>query len=164
LFLFLFFSMHSFLFFFWWDWGLNSALCLQSRFSIPWATPPVHFAVILEMGVSWTICLGQPQTMILLNSASQVAGIIDMSHQCPSQYAFLKSKELWCYLTWNKLTNHIVKIQLVLRISIDITTLSHPHTCTHTFEIKIYFLMKPNHLSEDVLITWTLPLHLHCVT
>jgi hypothetical protein len=31
----------------------------------------------------WTICLGWPWTMILLMSASQVARIIGVSHQCP---------------------------------------------------------------------------------
>jgi hypothetical protein len=30
--------------------------CLQSRYSTTWATPPVHFAVVIsEMGVSWTV-------------------------------------------------------------------------------------------------------------
>jgi hypothetical protein len=40
----------GFLFFVWWDWGLNSGLPAR-------ATPAVHFAlVILEMGVSRTVC------------------------------------------------------------------------------------------------------------
>jgi hypothetical protein len=32
-----------------WDWGLNSvrALSLQNRHSITWATPPVHFALVI---------------------------------------------------------------------------------------------------------------------
>jgi hypothetical protein len=34
------------------------------------------------MGVSQTLCPGWPQTTILLISASQVASIIDVSHQC----------------------------------------------------------------------------------
>jgi hypothetical protein len=33
-------------------------------------------------GVSWTLCLGWPKTMILLILASQVARITDLSHQC----------------------------------------------------------------------------------
>jgi hypothetical protein len=46
---------------------------LQSRHPTPWVMPPVHFAlVILEMGVSQTICLSWPRTLILLISASQV--------------------------------------------------------------------------------------------
>jgi hypothetical protein len=57
-----------------WDWGLNSALHLQSRHSTAWATPPVHFAlVILEMGVSGIVCPGWSLTMILPILASQVA-------------------------------------------------------------------------------------------
>jgi hypothetical protein len=33
-------------------------------------------------GVSWTVCMGWPWTMILLISASQVARITCMSHRC----------------------------------------------------------------------------------
>jgi hypothetical protein len=36
----------------------------------------------LEMEVSWTFCLGGPQTAILLILASQVSRIIGMSHWC----------------------------------------------------------------------------------
>jgi hypothetical protein len=55
--------------------------CLQSRCFTTWATPPVHFGlVILELGVSWTVCLSDPQTLILPISASQVARIIGISH------------------------------------------------------------------------------------
>jgi hypothetical protein len=64
------------------------ALRLQSRRSTAGAT--VHFAlVILEIGVcvwggvSQTIFLGLPQTVILLISASQEAKITYMSHPCP---------------------------------------------------------------------------------
>jgi hypothetical protein len=54
---------------------------LQSRCCTTWATPPVHFAlVLLEMGVSWTIFLGWPQTEILPILASQVARITGVSH------------------------------------------------------------------------------------
>jgi hypothetical protein len=72
----------SFFFFFWWGWNFElRALCLQSSHSYPWATPSVHFAlVILEDGVSWTICPYWPLTMILQISASQVARITGMSH------------------------------------------------------------------------------------
>jgi hypothetical protein len=34
----------------------------------------------LKMGVSWTICLGWPQTLTLWISACQVARITGMSH------------------------------------------------------------------------------------
>jgi hypothetical protein len=49
------------------------SLHLQSRCSTAWATTPVHFAlVILEKGVSQTICLGWPQILTLPISVSQV--------------------------------------------------------------------------------------------
>jgi hypothetical protein len=70
-----------------WETGVElRILHLHSRCSTIWATPPVHFAlVILEMGVSWTVCSYWPQTMILLISFSQGARITDVSHQCPAQ-------------------------------------------------------------------------------
>jgi hypothetical protein len=47
------------------------ALHLQSRCSIAWAMPPVHFAlVILEMGVFQTVYPSWPQALILPISAS----------------------------------------------------------------------------------------------
>jgi hypothetical protein len=49
--------------------------------------------LLVEMGVSWTFCLGWPQTMILLISTSQVARIIGMSHQHPAgHFIFLMKK------------------------------------------------------------------------
>jgi hypothetical protein len=52
---------------------------LQSRSSTAWATPAVHFAlVILEMGVLWNIFLSWPRNTILLISASQV----DKNYRC----------------------------------------------------------------------------------
>jgi hypothetical protein len=54
-----------------WGWGLNSGLCTCKAGALPWATSPVHFAlVILEMRVSQTLCLGWPQTSILPLSTS----------------------------------------------------------------------------------------------
>jgi hypothetical protein len=78
-------SLAVYVFFFLVGLGFElSASHLQSRWSTTWATALVHFAlVIFEDGVSWTICLGQPQTKILLISASQVASITSMSHWCP---------------------------------------------------------------------------------
>jgi hypothetical protein len=56
---------------------------LSKQCSTTWDIPPVHFAlVILGDGVSWTICLGWPQILILPISASQVARITGSSHQC----------------------------------------------------------------------------------
>jgi hypothetical protein len=53
----------------WILWGLGlelSALHLQTRHSTTWATPLYFALVILEWGgVSRTICLGWPPTMIL---------------------------------------------------------------------------------------------------
>jgi hypothetical protein len=64
---------------FWWDWGLNLALHLQSRHSTAGATPLVHFVLVWSWG---TICQVWPWTKILPISASQVARIIGVSHQC----------------------------------------------------------------------------------
>jgi hypothetical protein len=48
-----------------------------------------HFSlIILEMGVSPSICLGWPSTMFLLISASQVERIIGMSHQLLAALSF----------------------------------------------------------------------------
>jgi hypothetical protein len=69
---------------------------LQSRCTTVWATPPVHFAhVILEMGVLWVIW---PWTTILLSSASQLARIIGMSHQCLVYLLYFKSALLMVFL------------------------------------------------------------------
>jgi hypothetical protein len=62
-------------------WFELRASHLQSRCYNTWATSLDCFVlVILEMGVSQTICLGWPLTGILLISASQVARI-RVSHQ-----------------------------------------------------------------------------------
>jgi hypothetical protein len=75
------------------------AMCLQSRHSTTWAKPPVHFALItLEMWV-WTICLGWPVTEIFLISASQVARITEMSHQCPADSPFYRGRN-WGLVWW----------------------------------------------------------------
>jgi hypothetical protein len=46
--------------------------------------------LLIEMGVSITVCLGWSQTMILPISASQVAGITGMSHHDPLNSPSLK--------------------------------------------------------------------------
>jgi hypothetical protein len=76
-------SLRNILFFFF-LFGENLWVsALQSRPSIAWAKPPVHFALVnLEMGVSRTVCLDLPQSAVLLISASQVAWITGVSHQC----------------------------------------------------------------------------------
>jgi hypothetical protein len=62
------------LFFFWWDWGLNSGLHA-------WTMPLVHFALlILKMRFLGTICFYWPRTIIFPISASQGLRIIGMSH------------------------------------------------------------------------------------
>jgi hypothetical protein len=48
-------------------------------------------------GISETICSGWPQTAILLNLASQVARIIDMSHQNLTVFMFLKELGMVVY-------------------------------------------------------------------
>jgi hypothetical protein len=75
-------SGFCFLFFFQY-WSLNSG-------PSPWATPPALFLWrVFWDRVSQTICLGWLRTMILLISASWVARIIGMSHQCPAHLVIL---------------------------------------------------------------------------
>jgi hypothetical protein len=60
--------------------GLHA--CKAGALSTSLVTPPVHFAlVILEMGVSLTICPAWPQTVILPISASHVARISGVNNQ-----------------------------------------------------------------------------------
>jgi hypothetical protein len=63
----------------WWCWSLNSRpTCLLDRHSTTWGTPQPFF----WDRVSWTICPGCLQTVILLICASWVARMTGMSHQC----------------------------------------------------------------------------------
>jgi hypothetical protein len=58
---------------------------LLNRYSTTWVTPPALFCTgYFWHRVSWTICLGWLQTTVLLISASQVARITGVSHQCPA--------------------------------------------------------------------------------
>jgi hypothetical protein len=62
------------------------ASCLQSR--CLWLEPCLQSICsgYFGDGISWTICLGRPPTIILLLiSASQIAKITSMSHQAPGQ-------------------------------------------------------------------------------
>jgi hypothetical protein len=71
-------------------------LCLQSKCSITWATPPGHFAlIILEMGVSQTIGQDWPWTVILLISASQGARTVGVICWHPALTRFLKMSFKW---------------------------------------------------------------------
>jgi hypothetical protein len=70
---------------FFWYWGLNSG-------PTPWATPPALFCDgLFQDKVSWTVAWSWHQTMILLISASWVARIIRVSHQC-QLFKFLIAK------------------------------------------------------------------------
>jgi hypothetical protein len=69
--------------FFKWDWGLNAGFytCKAGSLSLKsllQSICPGNFGD----GVLWTICLSWPWTMILPISASEVARITCMSHQC----------------------------------------------------------------------------------
>jgi hypothetical protein len=62
---------------------VRTGVCLLDRCFITWATPPALFCVgYFWDGVLLTICLGWPQTIILLISASRVTRITGVSHQC----------------------------------------------------------------------------------
>jgi hypothetical protein len=55
-------SISSFIF--WWDWGLNSALCLLGRRSISRATPPAFFALVIFQVGSLIFAQGWPWTTV----------------------------------------------------------------------------------------------------
>jgi hypothetical protein len=58
-------------------------------FTFTWATLPVLFCEgFCWHRVSWIICPGWFQTSILLISASWVAGITSVRHQCPKYYSW----------------------------------------------------------------------------
>jgi hypothetical protein len=69
-------------------WGFLAGLgfefrasCLLGRRCTSWTTLPALFCVgYFQDRVSWNACPSWPWTIVLLISASQVAGIIDMSH------------------------------------------------------------------------------------
>jgi hypothetical protein len=74
----------------WWDWGLNSQLhtCKAGALLLK----PHLQSILLWLfgdGGSRTIFLGWPGTTIFLISASQVARITGVSHQCPASQAIL---------------------------------------------------------------------------
>jgi hypothetical protein len=72
-------------------WGLNSGP--------PWATPPALFCDgIFRDRVSWTIYPSWLWTAILLISASWVARITGVSHQCPAQQTFKVCESQHCKL------------------------------------------------------------------
>jgi hypothetical protein len=52
----------------------------------------VHFARYFEDGISCTISTGWPKTFIFPLSASQVAKITSVSHQCPVEKSFYNFK------------------------------------------------------------------------
>jgi hypothetical protein len=103
------------------------ALCFQSRCYTTWTIPPVHFVLlILEMGISGTVCPDWLRTAVLTISASQVASITGKSHQCQGtalsssqlQY-FWKRWQLMILLNRGKLSFfvHNCKTFLCLEIS-----------------------------------------------
>jgi hypothetical protein len=79
-------------------------LCLKSTiYCSSHTSSPFCSGNILEMRVSWSICLGWSQTTILPILASQVARIIGMNHQCLAEIQiflspnimFKKSQIIW---------------------------------------------------------------------
>jgi hypothetical protein len=80
---------------------------LQSWCSTTQDIPPIHFAlVILEMDSTQTICLGQPLTVILLISASQVARLVDMSHQLHPAILVLRNHHTDLHSGFTNLHSH----------------------------------------------------------
>jgi hypothetical protein len=64
---------------FWWNWGLNSGLCICKQALCPLKNTSSQFCSHFGDGPSRTIFSGWPRISILLISASQLAGITDVS-------------------------------------------------------------------------------------
>jgi hypothetical protein len=125
------------------------ALHLQSRCSTAWATPPVHFAlVILEMGVPWTICPGWPWTVILPISTSQVARITGVSH---------------CHSVWLHVLTYVHTYSNMLLVKLLCSGYKSKHfTCVFLFHPQNYPLRLILFISFFLSITgaWTQGFHL----
>jgi hypothetical protein len=135
---------------------------LQSRHTISWATPPVHFAlIILEMGVSWTICPGWPRTEILPISTYQVTRITGVSHwwlACMwllNCLAILPSGSQFSYLAYFKATLFCTVV-----VSSDAVEQISPHrflaalcSLVHTVPLHGVQTVNPNPFG-----------HIHCAT
>jgi hypothetical protein len=80
-------------------WTEDFALTKQTFYSLSHTSSPFCSGYFGD-GISWTICPGWLQTMILLISASQVSRIIGMSHQCPAFYLFIFYilEEVWSFI------------------------------------------------------------------
>jgi hypothetical protein len=80
--------------FFWWDWDLNSGLCVYKvgALLLEPHLQSISFWLFWKWGggPSWTICPDWSWTLILLTSSSQVARIIGVNHQCLAK----------CILSW----------------------------------------------------------------
>jgi hypothetical protein len=101
-------SKYTITLYFWWYWIFFPQCWDLNSGPTPWATPPALFFFFFE-GFFWdrvfqTICSGWLQTVILLISASWVARITSVSHQCPAggigfwtQGCLLARQVLYCF-------------------------------------------------------------------
>jgi hypothetical protein len=85
----------AFFLFFGWDLSLNSGLCTCKAGALL-LKPHLHpfWSSYFGSGVSQTICLGWPGTVILPISASQITRITGMSHLAPSLGCWWECKKL----------------------------------------------------------------------
>jgi hypothetical protein len=110
-----------------WRFALR-ALQLQSRCS---TTEPHLQSILLWLfwrWSSWTVCLGWPRTKILLISASQVARITGVSHQCLAFFFFL-----WWWGYWAADSQPFCCCILFLSSSLTMPELAldSPSSCLH---------------------------------
>jgi hypothetical protein len=77
------FWFEIFLLLFFWEWGLNTGFhaCKVGTLPLEQYFQSIFVLIILEKGVSWTVCPGWLQTLTLPVLASQVARITGVSHQ-----------------------------------------------------------------------------------
>jgi hypothetical protein len=84
------FSLHLSVFFFFYGtgtWTQCFVLAKQALYHLSWTSSPFCYGYFGD-GLSQTICLSWPHTMILRISASQVTRIIGMSHCLNSHLPF----------------------------------------------------------------------------
>jgi hypothetical protein len=102
------YPLFQLIFFFLVGLGLNSGLhtCKVGALMLETHIQYILLWLFWRWGVSQTTCPGWPWTLILLISASQVARITGVSHQCLAQFTFyacvtlLKNEILCHYYKW----------------------------------------------------------------
>jgi hypothetical protein len=99
-------------------------------------------------GMSWTICSGWPWATILLISASQVARIIGVSHQCPAAAKFFFFC-LFIYLFVLRQSGYVIQASFKLVILLPHSLECWDYRCAlpHQFATKFFLTCQKSLLS-----------------